>query len=153
MTIRTGYCLIALLATLLGHSPLIRAEQSGIPMEIIDFREATEFHLNLHSEGFVYQCAYNLPSQESPERALVVELDNSLYLKWQGQLIKLDQLSISESAVEYANPDNMIKLSYRVTRRFNFSEYRESDDREVNMRIDTPTSSKTLSLTGRGCGI
>lgn len=122
-------------------------------LETFDFKETTARHLSLHNEDFVSQCAYNLPGQESSDGALVVELDSSLYLKWQGTLIELDQLSIGEDSAEYANRNHMVRLGYRIMRRFNFSEYRESDDREVDMRIDTPTGSHALQLIGRSCGI
>ena len=122
-------------------------------METFDFKEATARHLSPHNEGFVSQCAYNLPGQEFSDGALVVELDSSLYLKWQGALIELDQLSIGEDSAEYANRNHMIQLSYRIMRRFNFSEYQESDDREVDVRIDTPTGSRALQLIGKSCGI
>nr|WP_298117314.1 hypothetical protein [uncultured Pseudomonas sp.] len=127
--------------------------KASIPLEIFNFKEATAHHRSLHNEGFISQCAYNLWGQESPDGALVVELDSSLYLKWQGALIEFDQLSIGENAAEYANHDHMLQLSYRITRRFNFSEYRESDDREVDMRIDTPSGGHALELIGRSCGI
>lgn len=122
-------------------------------LETFDFKEATARHLSLHNEGFVSQCAYNLPGQESSDRALVAELDSSLYLKWQGALIEFEQLAIGEDSAEYANRNHMVQLSYRIMRRINFSEYRESDDREVDMRIDTPTGSHALQLIGRSCGI
>lgn len=121
-------------------------------LETFDFKEATARHLSLHN-GFVSQCAYNLPGQESSDGALVIELDSSLYLKWQGALIELDQLSIGEDSAEYANSNHMLQLGYRIMRRFNFSEYRESDDREVDIRIDTPTGNHALQLIGRSCGI
>lgn len=86
-------------------------------------------------------------------KPIAIEIDEVLYLKSDGRVHELTRTAVSETEASYTNSTGELEAGYSIVRRFNYSEYGESDDRHVNLWINTPDGKQTFKTFGDRCGL
>ncbi|WP_143492585.1 hypothetical protein [Pseudomonas chlororaphis] len=144
---------VCVLACSLFLSGTARAEKNIIDngFEIITYEEALGRFYEKHSDEN-YRCQYSLlgVSENSPLTA--VEIENYFYLKKNGNIIELVGKGRDENTGNYSTRDGELKISYKVLRKYNFSEYQESDDRDVEFRFSYQDRVEVVKMYGIRCG-
>lgn len=105
----------------------------------------------------LYRCIHELADDQyqvvPPAKPIAIVIDDVLYLKLDGKLTELTQIRLDEQSASFVDASTATKAGYTVVKQFNFSEYRESDDRYVDFWINTRTRKQQLRTFGNRCGI
>ncbi|MDA8486837.1 hypothetical protein NNO07_27580 [Pseudomonas resinovorans] len=105
----------------------------------------------------IYRCIHELANDQyqvvPPAKPIAIVIDDVLYLKLAGTLTELTQIRLDEKSASFADASTATEAGYTIVKQFNFSEYRESDDRYVDFWINTPTWKQQLRTFGNRCGI
>lgn len=133
-----------------------QTEQSAAQIQYLSYNEALQAY---HGAGRdeTYRCIHQAADghyKTSPDaKPVAIVIDDVLYLKRNGRLLELQQVEISEKAARYTTSDNQTEAGYSIIDQFNFSEYNESDDRNVELWVKTPAGTQHMKTFGNRCGI
>lgn len=125
-------------------------------MQYLSYNEALQAY---HSagRGETYRCIHQTADDHyktSPDaKPVAIVIDDVLYLKRNGRLLELKQVEISEKTARYTTSDSQTEAGYSIIDQFNFSEYNESDDRNVELWVKTPAGTQHMKTFGNRCGI
>ena len=104
-----------------------------------------------------YRCIHQIANEHyeatATSKSIAIVIDDVLYLKLDGKLIELIQTEADEKSARFASETTTVQAGYSIIKQFNFSEYRESDDRHVNFWVETPSGMQKLKTFGNRCGI
>ncbi|AIC23036.1 hypothetical protein EY04_30235 [Pseudomonas chlororaphis] len=130
------------------------AEKNNISkgFDVITYEEALEKFNEEHS-GESYRCQYSLSGGNENSPLTAVEIEDFIYLKKNGSIIELSGKDRDENAGSYSSRDGELKMSYKVLKKYNFSEYQESDDRDVEFKFSYQGEVEVLKMHGIRCGI
>lgn len=135
-------------------SPL-QAEEPAAPLQSLSYDEALQvYHSAAREENYrcIHHAADDRYRASTDAKIVAIVIDDVLYLKRGGRLLELGQTEISEKAARYTNSDARIEAGYSIIKQFNFSEYNESDDRNVDLWIKTPEGTQHVKTFGNRCG-
>ncbi|MNZ83584.1 hypothetical protein D3C78_1023170 [compost metagenome] len=125
-------------------------------LDNLTYEEAVEiYRAASHFEN--YRCIHLAADDNyQPIKAakpIAIEIDEVLYLKIDGRVHELTRTTVSETEASYVNSTDKLEAGYSIVRRFNYSEYGESDDRHVNLWVKTPDKKKAFKTFGDRCGL
>lgn len=104
-----------------------------------------------------YRCTHQLADDNYTASAyakfVAVEIDDVLYVKHNHLLVELEQTQLNENSAHYENTIKQIEAGYLIIKRFNYSEYNESNDRHVDLWIKTPKGTQHMKTFGYRCGV
>ncbi|WP_458378813.1 hypothetical protein [Pseudomonas chlororaphis] len=120
--------------------------------KLLLYEEALQKFNEAH-EDENYRCQYSLASTGENAPLVAVEIEDFLYLKLGGSIIELKSGERGEDFGNYGSESEGVKFSYKVLRKYNVSEYQESDDRDVEVEFSYRGKSEVLKMYGFGCGI
>lgn len=126
----------------------------ALELEPITYQEAvTQYQEGGGIEN--YRCAL-VPADEQYQalrdaQPIAVEIDEVLFVKIAGGVQELQQTDISETRTAYAHADMSATLT--TVRQFNHSEYNESDDRHVDLALESGGKTETYKTFGAACGL
>lgn len=120
-----------------------------------DYRDVSK----IAKENYTWQCPYVISddyyhSKLPTDSPLVdfFEVDESrLYMKADNRLLKLELSSSKNNLYRYNNGD--VKVDLAIKKKFNFSEYDESHDRNVDITIYFHGKKQYVKAVGLSCGI
>ncbi|QNR47766.1 MULTISPECIES: hypothetical protein [Pseudomonas] len=124
----------------------------GDSFKAITYEEALQKFNEAH-EDENYRCQYSLVGMSEDAPLAAVEIEDFLYLKLSGSIIELMSRGRGEDFGNYGSESEGVKFSYKVLRKYNVSEYQESDDRDVEVEFSYRGKSEVLKMYGFGCGI
>lgn len=132
------------------------AQGHSSQLETLSYEEALQaYHGGGRDE--IYRCIHELADDQYqvaiPAKPIAIVIDDVLYLKLAGKLTELTQIRLNEKSAAFLDASTTTEAGYTVVKQFNFSEYRESDDRYVDFWIKTPTRKQQLRTFGNRCGI
>lgn len=133
-----------------------QAEKPAIQLQSLSYDEALQaYHSAGRDENYrcIHQAADNHYKTSADAKAVAIVIDDVLYLKLNGRLLELAQTEISEKAACYTNSGAQIEAGYLIVKQFNFSEYNESDDRNVELWVNTPDGTQHVKIFGNRCGV
>lgn len=127
---------------------------AALELEPITYQEAVSRY---QETGGIenYRCA--LVAADDQYRAIrdaqpiAVEIDEVLFIKTAGTVQELQQTDITETRTAYAADGMTATLT--MVRQFNFSEYNESDDRNVDLVIEVEGKTEIYKTFGAACGL
>lgn len=154
MTSMLTYLPLLLLCTACAVTP--QAEKPVIQLQSLSYDEALQAYRGAaRDENYrcIHQTADDLYKASTDAQIVAIVIDDVMYLKRNGVLLELGQIEISEKAAHYTNSDARIEAGYSIIKQFNFSEYNESDDRNVDLWVKTPEGTQHLKTFGNRCGI
>ncbi|AZD76452.1 hypothetical protein [Pseudomonas chlororaphis] len=142
------------LACLLLLSGAACAEKNNISkgFDVITYEEALEKFNEEHSDEN-YRCQYSLSGVSENSPLTAVEIEDFVYLKKNGSIIELAGKDRDENTGSYSSRDGELKMSYKVLKKYNFSEYQESDDRDVEVKFTYQGKVEVVKMYGIRCGI
>ncbi|BAV78199.1 hypothetical protein PCAU_5990 [Pseudomonas chlororaphis subsp. aurantiaca] len=142
------------LACLLFMSGAAYAEENNISkgFDAITYEEALEKFNEKHSDEN-YRCQYSLSGVNENSPLTAVEIEDFIYLKKNGSIIELAGKDRDENAGSYSSRDGVLNMSYKVLKKYNFSEYQESDDRDVEFKFSYQGKVEVVKMHGIRCGI
>ncbi|MGE7958760.1 hypothetical protein ACQKQA_19605 [Pseudomonas sp. NPDC089530] len=142
------------LACLLLLSGAVCAEKNNISkgFDVITYEEALEKFNEEHSDEN-YRCQYSLSGANENSPLTVVEIENFIYLKKNGSIIELVGKDRGVNTGSYSSRDGELKILYKVLKKYNFSEYQESDDRDVKVKFIYQGQVEVVKMYGIRCGI
>lgn len=132
------------------------AEKSVIQLQSLSYDEALQaYHSAERDENYrcIHQTADDHYKASADAKTVAIVIDDVLYLKLNGRLLELAQTEISEKAARYTNINARIEAGYTIVKQFNFSEYNESDDRNVELWVNTPDGTQHVKTFGDRCGV
>lgn len=154
------------ITSLLAYLPLLflcsacaappQTEKPAIQLQSLSYDEALQAYRGAgRDENYrcIHQAADDHYKASADAKAVAIAIDDVLYLKLDGRLLELAQTEISEKAARYTNSDARIEAGYSIVKQFNFSEYNESDDRNVELWVNTPDGTQHMKTFGNRCGI
>lgn len=154
------------ITSLLAYLPLLflctacaaplQTEKPAIQLQSLSYDEALQaYHSAGRDENYrcIHQTADDHYKTSADIKTVAVVIDDVLYLKLDGRLLELAQTEISEKAARYTDSDARIEAGYSIIKQFNFSEYNESDDRNVDLWVKTPEGTQHVKTFGNRCGI
>lgn len=125
------------------------------PLNPLSYEEAIEIFRKKHKDE-VYRCAY-IPADKNYEKKqetpIAVEIDDFLYINLNKKILELHRIESNEDSAVYINEKNNIEAKYIISKRYNISEYGESDDRNVKFWIKTADNNIFIKAFGNRCGI
>lgn len=128
----------------------------AIALERLSYKEAVTAYRSANRDEN-YRCIHQIADEQykaEPEAsAIAIAIDDVLYLKFNGHLLELTQMDISETSARYISSDSKVEAGYSIVKQFNFSEYNESDDRYVDLWVKTPDGTHHVSTFGNRCGV
>jgi hypothetical protein len=129
---------------------------SSPQLESLTYEEAVEaYRATGRFEN--YRCIHLLADDNykpvKTAQPTAIEIDEVLYLKSDGRLHELSQVTANETEASYGTSTEELKAGYSIVRAFNQSEYGESDDRHVNLWVKTPGGKQTFKTFGDRCGL
>lgn len=154
MTSLMTYLPLLFLCTACAVAP--QAEKPAIQLQSLSYDEALQAYRSAaRDENYrcIHQAADDLYKSSTDAQILAIVIDDVLYLKRDGVLLELEQVEISEQAAHYTSADARVEAGYSIIKQFNFSEYNESDDRNVDLWVKTPEGTRHLKTFGNRCGI
>jgi hypothetical protein len=127
-------------------------------LQTFNYKDATRFFQNQHHDSpGVWSCSYTknkLSENTTSPEVLMQEIDEAyLYIKQNDNIVELALSSKKENFTEYKNIPNHLSARIKIIKRSNYSEYQESHDRIVEVKIKTPENNYSLHLLGEACGI
>ncbi len=134
----------------------LQTEEPAIQLQGLSYDEALQAYRGAgRDENYrcIHQAADDHYKSGTAAEAVAIVIDDTLYLKLNGRLLELRQMEISEKAARYTNSDARIEAGYSIIKQFNFSEYNESDDRNVDLWVNTPEGTQHVKTFGNRCGI
>lgn len=146
--------MVRTLACLLFLSGAACAEKNNISkgFDVITYEEALEKFNEEHSDEN-YRCQYSLFGVSENSSLTAVEIEDFIYLKKNGSIIELVGKDRDENAGSYSSRDGGLKISYKVLKKYNFSEYQESDDRDVEIKFTYQGKVEVVKMYGIRCGV
>lgn len=126
----------------------------ALELEPITYEEAvTQYQEGGGIEN--YRCAL-VPADEQyktldDSQPIAVEIDEVLFVKIDGFVHELQQREIDETRTAYAFEDMSATLTTII--QFNQSEYNESDDRHVDLSVESGGQTATYKTFGAACGL
>jgi len=133
-----------------------QTEKPATQLQSLSYDEALQaYHSAGRDENYrcIHQAADDHYKTSADAQAVAIVIDEVLYLKRDGRLLELGQMEISEKAARYTNSEAQIEAGYSIIKQFNFSEYNESDDRNVDLWVKTPEGTQHVKTFGNRCGI
>lgn len=129
---------------------------SSTQLESLTYEEAIEaYRATGRFEN--YRCIHLLADDNykpiKTAQPIAIEIDEVLYLKSDGRLHELPQVTANAAEASYGTGTEDLEAGYSIIRRFNPSEYGESDDRHVNLWVKTPGGKQTFKTFGDRCGL
>ncbi|WXL25721.1 hypothetical protein WG219_20890 [Ectopseudomonas mendocina] len=102
-----------------------------------------------------YRCAL-LPADKfyaplENAEPIAVELDDQLFIKLDGNPMQIGMASADEMSSVYSSKDLTVTLIKQW--QSDFSEYHESDNRQVDIAVKAASEEKTYKAFGEACGI
>lgn len=82
---------------------------------------------------------------------IAIEIDEILFVKIDGAIHELQQSNIDETRTNYVLNDMSATLI--TVSQFNYSEYKESDDRHVDLTFEFTGKTRNYKTFGARCGI
>lgn len=127
-------------------------------LQLFNYKDATSIFQKQHQDSpGVWLCSYTeskLPKNTASADVLMQEIDEKyLYIKKDNNIIELTRSSEKDNPTEYKNIPNHLSARIKIIKRSNYSEYQESHDRIVEVKINTPENNYSLHLLGEACGI
>jgi hypothetical protein len=153
------------ITSLLAYLPLLlcsactappQVEKPTVQLQSLPYDEALQaYHGAGRDESYrcIHQAADDHYKTSADAKAVAIVIDDVLYLRLDGHLVELAQTEISEKAARYTNSDARIEAGYSIVKQFNFSEYNESDDRNVELWVNTPDGTQHVKAFGNRCGV
>lgn len=154
LTSLLAYLSLLFLCTACAVTP--KSEKPAIQLQSLSYNEALQaYRSDARDENYrcIHQATDDHYKTNVDAQILAIVIDDALYLKRDGVLLELGQIEISEKTAHYANTDAQIEAGYSIIKQFNFSEYNESDDRNVDLWVKTPDGIQHLKTFGNRCGI
>lgn len=148
----------ALLASLsfILLSSACSAQGATPQLEALSYEEALQAYRHAGRDEN-YRCIHQIANDHyeatATTKPIAIVIDDALYLKLDGKLIELSQTEADEKSARFASEATTAQAGYSIIKQFNFSEYRESDDRHVDLWVETPFGKQQLKTFGSRCGI
>lgn len=130
------------------------AREASPQLEALSYEEALQaYHHAGRDESYrcIHQIANDQYKAAATAKPIAIVIDDVLYLKLDGKLITLNQTEADEKSARFAS--EATQAGYSIIKQFNFSEYRESDDRHVDFWVETSFGKQQLKTFGSRCGI
>lgn len=125
-------------------------------LDTLSYEEALQAY-RLAGRDETYRCVHKAANDQfqatGAAPTIAVVIDDVLYLKINGNLIELAQTEISEKSARFVGNSKGIQAGYTIIKQFNFSEYRESEDRYINFWIESASGKQHQIAFGERCGI
>ncbi|UUY09485.1 hypothetical protein LRS11_05455 [Pseudomonas sp. J452] len=128
-------------------------------LEPLSYKEAlSRFNATGHDSPGVWLCGYSITDQHFTMRegmsTSLVEVDERfLYLRNNGEIVELETSDTGKRRLVYRSRNGDVRLTMKVLKQFNTSEYGESHDRQAEATLHTPHATTRLFLLGRSCGV
>lgn len=157
-TIRKNYIFIVLIYFLLiGSSSASGLIHQKNNINYFDYRDISR----VMKDDYTWQCPYVISnekynvdlSDESPLVYLFEVDEKRLYMKGFGELIKLDIKYHDAAHFVYFNKKLKTEVTIKINKKYNFSEYDETHDRHVSLKIKSINGVESFSAVGQSCGI
>lgn len=132
------------------------AREASPQLEALSYEEALQaYHHAGRDESYrcIHQIANDQYEATATAKPIAIAIDDVLYLKLDGKLIELTQTEADEKSARFASEATATQAGYSIIKQFNFSEYRESDDRQVDLWVETSFGKQQLKTFGGRCGI
>lgn len=145
---------IVLTGILAAGSPAYAAS-----LEPLSYKEAlSRFNAKDHESPGVWLCGYSITDQNFPFRegmsTSLIEVDERfLYLRNNGEIVELETSDTGKPMLVYRSRNGDVRLTMKVLKQFNASEYGESHDRQAEANLHTPHATTRIFLLGRSCGV
>ena len=149
------------LGMLLVLATAITSAQTTPPaLSTFSFKEATaQFRKTINPDGQNAQCGYVQADARYKAKKgapnIAVELDDVLYVKYQGRLIALKTVKENKQSTNYADNTSGLRINIRLIKQFNRSEYGESEDRLGDLTVSNSANKvlQRLKVAGWSCGV
>ncbi|MEO4049111.1 hypothetical protein AAFN46_18755 [Pseudomonas sp. CAU 1711] len=132
------------------------AQEVTLQLEALSYEEALQAYHHAGRDE-IYRCIHQIANDHyeatATAKPIAIVIDDVLYLKLSGKLIELIQTEADEKSARFASEVTTAQAGYSIIKQFNFSEYRESDDRHVDFWVETPSGKQQLKTFGNRCGI
>lgn len=139
-----------------SHAQQPQSASTTLVLENITYEEALKAYRSANRDEN-YRCTHKIADDQYNAKAnaqvIAIAIDDVLYLKLNGRLLELTQTDINEKSAVYKNSDIRIEAGYTIIKQFNYSEYNESDDRNVDLWIKSPRGTQIVKTFGDRCGI
>lgn len=156
--IRKNYILIVLISFLLiGTSNASEDLHQKNNVNYFDYRDVSR----VMKDDYTWQCPYVISdekyntdiSKESPLVYLFEVDEKRLYMKVFSRLIRMDIKIHDATHFVYFNQESQIEVTIKINKKYNFSEYDETHDRNVSLKIKSINGVESFSAVGQSCGI